>query len=83
MYSNKGSEMTKDEIIELARESQKESFVGDTGHWFKMEAKDLGRFYQSAFAAGAAHEIEKFCALLRQIHDSYSLQSSSKGLIKE
>ena len=36
--------MGKDEIIKLARESQKESFVGDTGHWFKMEVKDLERF---------------------------------------
>jgi kynureninase len=41
--------VTKDEtyrndIIEMARQAQQESFVGDKGHWFKMEAKDLERF---------------------------------------
>lgn len=41
----------KDEIIKMAREAQQESFVGDMGHWFKMEAKDLERFFHMAQAA--------------------------------
>jgi len=36
--------MKQDEIIEMARKAQQESFAGDKGHWFKMEAKDLERF---------------------------------------
>lgn len=36
--------MKEQEIIEMARQAQQESFVGDKGHWFKMELKDLERF---------------------------------------
>jgi hypothetical protein len=35
---------TQEEIIEMARQAQQENFVGDKGHWFKMELKDLERF---------------------------------------
>lgn len=36
--------MTQDELIDMAREAQQENFVNDSGHWFKMELKDLERF---------------------------------------
>jgi len=40
--------MTHEDIIRMVRESQQESFVGDSGHWFKMEIKDLERLIKLA-----------------------------------
>jgi hypothetical protein len=55
--------MNQDEIIEMARQAQQESFVGDKGHWFKMEAKDLERFAKLV----AAKEREHYDDLFDQI----------------
>jgi hypothetical protein len=65
----------RDEIIKMAREAQQESFVGDTGHWFKMEAKDLERFFHMAQAAlieqgyrkcAEGQRTTQFCGMLEQ-----------------
>jgi hypothetical protein len=65
----------RDEIIKMAREAQQESFVGDTGHWFKMEAKDLERFFHMAQAAvieqgyrkcAEGQKTTQFCGMLEQ-----------------
>lgn len=45
--------MTRDKIIRMAREAQRENF-DDGGHWFSMEAKDLERF--AALVAAAERE---------------------------
>lgn len=47
--------MTRDDIIRWAREAQQQDFASDTGHWFKMEVKDLERFARLI----AEHEREK------------------------
>lgn len=36
--------MKRDTLIEMARAAQKERFDVDSGHWFKMEVRDLERF---------------------------------------
>ena len=43
--------MTKDDIIRMTRESQKENFHSDTGHWFHLEVRDLARFAEMVAAA--------------------------------
>jgi hypothetical protein len=67
--------VNRDEIIKMAREAQQESFVGDTGHWFKMEAKDLERFFHMAQAAvieqgyrkcAEGQKTTQFCGMLEQ-----------------
>ena len=60
--------MKQDEIIEMARQAQQESFVGDKGHWFKMELKDLERFAKLV----AAKEREQFILLLRNLADDHT-----------
>ena len=36
--------------------------------------------WQEGYASGMAREREKFCATLRQLHDSYSLASDSNAI---
>lgn len=45
--------MTRDDIIRLGRESQRECF-SDGGHWFSMEVRDLERF--AALVAAEEHK---------------------------
>jgi hypothetical protein len=64
--------MTQDEIIEMARQagfSIAEGIV--TGG-----VTDVKRFAKLV----AAKERKKFCAVLRQLHDSYSLASDSNAI---
>lgn len=61
--------MTQDEIIEMARQSQQESFCSDKGHWFKMEAKDLERFAKLV-AAKEREECAQICENFADV-DSY------------
>ena len=58
--------MTQDEIIRMAQET------GVTAE----RVRDLVNF--AALVASA--EREKFCAVLRQLHDSYSLASDSNAI---
>jgi hypothetical protein len=60
--------MTQDEIIEMARQAQQESFVGDKGHCFKMEAKDLERFAKLV----AAKEREACAKVCENLENEYS-----------
>jgi hypothetical protein len=59
--------MTQDEIIEMARQVGEDWWVDDL---------DLLAFAKLV----AQHEREKFCAILRQLHDSYSLMSDSNSI---
>ncbi len=45
--------MTRDDIIHMARESQRERF-SDGGYWFSMEVRDLAVF--AALVAAAERE---------------------------
>ena len=65
--------MKQDEIIEMARQSELGFLLGD--NW--MLHHELEYFAKLV----AQHEREKFCAMLRQVHDSYSL-SSDQGQLK-
>ena len=70
-----GVGMDRDDIIRMAREAGFERL----GH----DDDDLVCYPEEleAFAAlVAAAEREKFCAVLRQLHDSYSLQSDSTAI---
>ena len=64
--------MTQDEIIEMAKQAgltsvdKKSQYLRDC----------LERFAKLV----AQHEREKFCAVLRQLHDSYSLASDSNAI---
>lgn len=61
-------------IIEMAKEAgftDHEAFAG-----YECTTSELLNFA----ALVAAHERDKFCAVLRQIHDSISLESSTCGL---
>ena len=60
--------MTQDEIIEMAEQAGFEILYG----W-------PDSFYEFAKLV-AQHEREKFCAVLRQLHDSYSLASNSNDI---
>jgi len=60
--------MTKEEIIEMARQAQ-----------VYEELCDENFIYEFAKLV-AKHEREKFCAVLRQLHDSYSLTSDSNAI---
>ena len=65
--------MTQDEIIEMVQfcfPSHREMWCVD-GHLPRLE-----RFAKLV----AQHEREKFCAVLRQVHDSYSLASDSNAI---
>ena len=61
--------MTKEEIIEMACQA--------FGGVIKKEERD--NFINFAKLV-AEHEREKFCAVLRQLHDSYSLTSDSNAI---
>ena len=64
--------MKEDEIIEIARRA---GFIdADWNMWMVLP-------HLEAFAKLVAqHEREKFCAVLRQLHDSYSLASDSNDI---
>jgi hypothetical protein len=68
-------------IIELAKQAGMEQ---DGDMWFSNLYKtdmDVHINQLEKFAAlVAAHEREKFCAVLRQLHDSYSLASNSNAI---
>jgi len=74
--------MTQDEIIEMARQawiSDKEAqFITefDEAYISCTYLKDLTAFAKLV----EQHEREKFCAVLRQLHDSYSLASNSNDI---
>jgi len=58
-----GGVMTRDDIIHMARESQRERF-SDGGYWFSMEVRDLAVF--AALVAAAEREAcAKVCDELR------------------
>ena len=62
--------MTKEEIIEMARQAGlPEAIIEMTPIAFERFAKLI-----------AEKEREKFCAVLRQLHDSYSLKSDSNAI---
>jgi hypothetical protein len=61
--------MTQDEIYEMVEQSDLGFLLGD--NW--MMQHELKAFAKLV----AAKEREKFCALLRQFHDSISLTSNS------
>jgi len=62
--------MTKEEIIEMARQAGlPEAIIEMTPIAFERFAKLV-----------AEKEREKFCAVLRQLHDSYSLTSDSNAI---
>jgi len=58
--------MTQDEIIEMTRQAG----------GFDATPKFLETFAKLV----AQHEQKKFCAVLRQLHDSYSLASDSNAI---
>ena len=62
--------MTKDEMIELSKQAGWEYAHGDSGF------EPLWTFAKLV----AEKEREKFCAVLRQLHDSYSLTSDSNAI---
>jgi hypothetical protein len=61
--------MTQDEIIEMARQAGFGNYTYEALSMFEAFAKLV-----------AQHEREKFCAVLRQLHDSYSLASDSNAI---
>ena len=73
--------MTQDKIIELARQAGgieiTNKISGNFTSWFGTGTPEfLERFAKLV----AQHEREKFCAALRQLHDSYSLASDSNAI---
>ena len=62
--------MTQDEKVELLRQAGVWDVIGFPSCIDKL------------FELVAAHEREKFCALLRQVHDSISLASYTNGFIR-
>jgi hypothetical protein len=62
--------MTKEDMIRMAKEAGWKYAHGDSGY------EPLWEF--AALVASA--EREKFCAELRQLHDSYSLASDSNAI---
>jgi len=65
--------MTKEEIIDLAEQS---GFLFDDGFPIGFTYSMLKDFAKLI----AEKEREKFCAVLRQLHDSYSLTSDSNAI---
>jgi len=66
--------MTQDEIIEMAKQS---GAMFDHMTWVE---RDLFPVFERFAKLVAQHEREKFCAALRQLHDSYSLASDSNAI---
>jgi hypothetical protein len=61
--------MTRDDIIRLGRESQRERF-SDGGYWFSMEVRDLEHF-ADLVAAEKDKEIERLRAVLKKLEYSF------------
>ena len=67
--------MSRDDITRMAREAG--LHIATDVNWMPI----IGVEYAERFAAlVAAAEREKFCAVLRQLHDSYSLQSDPTAI---
>jgi hypothetical protein len=66
--------MTQDEIMKMARRAGFDPH--DMSSDFTCNLKDINSFAKLV----AQHEREKFCAVLRQLHDSYSLASDSNAI---
>jgi len=67
--------MTKEEIIKMARQAG--LHIATDVNWMPI----IGFEYAEKFAKLIAEkEREKFCAVLRQLHDSYSLTSDSNAI---
>jgi hypothetical protein len=67
--------MTDEQIIEMAKQAG--VHIAADVNWIPV----IGLEYIKNFAKLVAqHERENFCALLRQLHDSISLQSDPTGL---
>ena len=62
--------MTNDEMIDMAKQAGWQYAHGESGY------EPLWAFAKLV----AQHEREKFCAVLRQVHDSYSLASDSNAI---
>ena len=71
--------MTRDDIIRLGRESQRECF-SDGGHWFSMEVRDLERF--AALVAVEEHKALKH-ERRRDMAEICSLRESEETLREE
>jgi hypothetical protein len=67
--------MNREDIVRMAREAGAVFPADGSYHTFVFEGS-LERF--AALVASA--EREKFCAVLRQLHDSYSLASDSNAI---
>ena len=65
--------MNKEDIIRMAREAQMPFY------WRTGEITYLDKLQRFA-ALVASAEREKFCATLKQLHDSYSLASDSNAI---
>lgn len=67
--------MTDEQIIEMAKQAG--LHVATDVNWMPV----IGLAYAKKLVEMATqHERENFCALLRQLHDSISLQSDPDGL---
>ena len=67
--------MTKEEILEMAKKAG--LHIATDVNWMPI----IGFEYAEKFAKLIAEkEREKFCAVLRQLHDSYSLTSDSNAI---
>ena len=69
--------MNNDEIIHMAKEAgyyTDDQDVYDGSNFF-IHTKEITKFAELV----AAHERQKFCVLLRQLHDSFSLASEPSG----
>ena len=64
--------MNREDIIRMAKKAGMAGMLTDV----VTTLDELERFA----ALVAAHEREKFCSVLRQLHDSYSLQSDPTTL---
>jgi hypothetical protein len=69
--------MTQDEIIEMLRAScDKDKVDPEQNGFWVIHTPELEAFAKLV----AQHERDKFCAVLRQLHDSYSLASDSNAI---
>ena len=80
-YSNfvldlpKENDMTKEEILELARQAGFVDYELDDG-----TTDGFDKRYETFAKLIAQHERKNFCAQLAQLHDSYSLASHTTTL---
>lgn len=69
--------MTQDEIIAMLRAScDKDKVDPEQNGFWVIHTNELEAFAKLV----AQHEREKFCAVLRELHDSYSLASDSNAI---